>query len=329
MKGLKRFFVMGILGLLCLGFVLPTFGEGKQEEKFPSREVEIMVPWAAGGATDIVFRTFTTVIPKYLGVPIIITNKPGGAAVPGYVEAMTKKPDGHYIVAWATPSITVTHMQQTPYDASSFEPIINIATAPVWFLAPAKSPYKDLRDLVADAKKRPGQVNLGNAGSGGGTHMIALAFETVAGCKFNHVPHAGGGPTITAAVAGQVDAITVGPPEGVAQLAAGQLKCLGVFSEKRLSQFPDYPTAKEQGIDFAMGQWRGLAALKGTPPERIKKIHDAFKAAMEDPEFKALAEKAGIILDYRSTADFKKLVEQENKFYETIVKSAKLGTKYK
>jgi len=159
--------------------------------------------------------------------------------------------------------------------------------------------------------------------------MIALAFETVAGCKFNHVPHAGGGPTVTAAVAGQVDAITVGPPEGVAQLEAGQLKCLGVFTDKRLAQFPNYPTAKELGFDFAMGQWRGLAALKGTPPERIKKLHDAFKAAMDDPEFKALADKAGIILDYRNTADFKKLVERENQFYETIVKTAKLGSKYK
>jgi len=145
----KRWFVLGLTGVLFLGLVLSAFAEGKQEEKFPSREVEIMVAWAAGGATDIVFRTFSPVIPKYLGVPIIITNKPGGAAVPGYVEAMTKKPDGHYIVAWCTASITVTHMQETPYDATTFEPIINISTAPVWFLAPANSPYKDLRDLVA------------------------------------------------------------------------------------------------------------------------------------------------------------------------------------
>ncbi|GAB4363564.1 MAG: tripartite tricarboxylate transporter substrate binding protein [Spirochaetales bacterium] len=325
----RRSIFMGLAMVLFLCTTLGIGAEGKQEEKFPSREVEIMIPWAAGGATDTVFRTFVPVIKKYLGVPIIITNKPGGAAVPGYVEALTKKPDGHYIVAWATPSVTVTHMQETPFDVSSFEPIINIATAPVWFLAPANSPYKDLRDLVADAKKRPGQVNLGNAGSGGGTHMIALSFESAAGCKFNHVPHAGGAPAVAAAVAGQVDAISVGPPEGVAQMAAGQLKCLGVFSEKRLPQFPDYPTAKEQGIDFAMGQWRGLAALKGTPPERIKILHDAFKAAMEDPEFIAMAEKAGIVLDYKGTEEFKKLVEKENKFYETIVKSARLGKKYK
>ncbi|MFA5851696.1 MAG: tripartite tricarboxylate transporter substrate binding protein [Spirochaetales bacterium] len=311
-------------------FLLAALCVGAQTKnvKFPEREIEIMVPWAAGGATDVMARIFAPVIQKYLGVPILITNKPGGAAVPGYVEAMTKKNDGYYIVAWATPSITVTHMQKTPYDANSFEPIIDVVMAPVWFLAPANSPYKNLKDLVDDAKKRPGMVNLGNAGAGGGTHMIALAFESAAGVKFNHVPYSGGGPAVTAAVAGQVDAITCGPPEGVPQLAAGQLKCLGIFAESRLKEFPNYPTAMELGYDFAMGQWRGLAALKGTDPARIKILHDAFKAAMEDPEFIKLAAQSGLLLDYRNTEDFRKLIQKEDAYYLKVVKENKLGSKY-
>ena len=137
--------VLLLLSTLCLG--------AQPKEKFPTREIEIMVPWAAGGATDLMVRIFSPVIQKYLGVPILITNKPGGAAVPGYVEAMTKKPDGYYLVAWATPSITVTHMQKTPYDANSFEPIINIVTAPVWFLAPASSPYNIFKEVSYESKK--------------------------------------------------------------------------------------------------------------------------------------------------------------------------------
>ena len=324
---MKRF--SSAILVFCVLSVLGIHAEGQKEAKFPEREIEIMVPWAAGGATDVTFRVFTGVIQKYLGVPMLISNKPGGAAVPGYVEAMTKKPDGHYLVAWATPSITVTHMQNTPYDAATFEPVLNIVTAPVWFLAPANSPYKDLKDLVAAAKANPGKISLGNAGSGGGTHMIALAFGSAAGVTFNHVPHAGGGPTVTAAVAGQVDVITVGPPEGVPQLAGGQLKCLGVFSEKRLAEFPDYPTAKELGIDFAMGQWRGLAVPKGTDPAKIKVLHDAFKSAMADPEFLALAKKSGLILDYRDTEAFRQLVQKENDYYMKVVKDNKLGNKYK
>ncbi len=315
--------------VFCVLAAAVLMADGTKEAKFPEREIEIMVPWGAGGATDVTFRSFSGVIQKYLGVPMIITNKPGGAAVPGYVEAMTKSADGHYLVAWATPSITVTHMQNTPYDSTTFEPVLNIVTAPVWFLVPANSPYKNLADLVADAKKRPGMINLGNAGTGGGTHMIALAFESAAGVKFNHVPHAGGGPTVTAAVAGQVDVITVGPPEGVPQLASGQLRCLGVFSDQRLEKFPDYPTAKELGIPFSMGQWRGLAVPKGTDPRKIKVLHDAFKAAMADPEFLAIAAKSGLLLDYRDTASFRKLVQEQNEIYKTIVQSNKLGDKYK
>ncbi|MEN6499657.1 MAG: tripartite tricarboxylate transporter substrate binding protein [Rectinema sp.] len=312
--------VLFLLASLCAG--------AQTKEKFPEREIEIMVPWSAGGATDLMVRIFSPVIQKYLGVPILVTNKPGGAAVPGYVEAMTKKADGYYLVAWATPSITITHMQKTPYDANSFEPILNVVMAPVWFLAPASSPYNTLKDLVEDAKKRPGKINLGNAGAGGGTHMIALAFESAVGVKFNHVPYAGGAPAVTAAVAGQVDVITCGPPEGVPQLEAGQLKCLGVFSEKRLAEFPNYPTAIELGYDFAMGQWRGLAAPKGTDPARIKILHDAFKAAMEDPEFIKLAAQSGLLLDYRNTEDFRKLIQKEDAYYKKIVKENKLGSKY-
>jgi len=315
--------------LVSVFVLLAALNVGAQQKKFPERELEVMVPWAAGGATDVMVRIFAPVIQKYLGVPLLVTNKAGGAAVPGYVEAMTKKNDGHYLVAWATPSLTVTHMQKTPYDANTFEPIIDIVMAPVWFLAPANSPYKNLKDLVEDAKKRPGMVNLGNAGAGGGTHMIALAFESAVGVKFNHVPHSGGGPAVTAAVAGQVDVITCGPPEGVPQLAAGQLKCLGVFSEARLVEFPNYPTAMELGYDFAMGQWRGLAALKGTDPAKIKILHDGFKAAMADPEFIRLAAQSGLLLDYRNTEDFRKLIQKEDDYYEKVVKDNKLGSKYK
>jgi tripartite-type tricarboxylate transporter receptor subunit TctC len=298
-------------------------------QDFPSRDVELMVPWAAGGATDVVFRSMVPVLPKYLKKQLLIVNIPGGGAVAGYVEALTKRNDGHYMVAWATPSIAKVHMSKVPYSAESFVPVINIATAPCWILVPKNSPYKSLKDLVADAKAKPGKVNLGNAGAGGGTHLIALAFEKTAGVAFNHVPHAGGGPTIVAGVAGHVDAIIASPPEGVPQMQAGDLRAIGVFSDGRLKGFPDVATAKEQGIDFALGQWRGIAALKGTDPKRIKAVHDAIKATIDDPEFKAIADKAGILLDYKSTADFTPFVAAQDKYYETLVKTNKLGDRYK
>jgi tripartite-type tricarboxylate transporter receptor subunit TctC len=324
---MKRFEIaLLVLVLTLTGGIL--FAGGQTEEVYPSREIELMVPWSVGGSTDIVFRTFLMVLPKYLKAPVIIVNRPGGGAVPGYTEAMGKKPDGYYYVAWATPSITKVHMSKCPYDAYTFEPVINLVSAPCWLLVPADSPYRTLKDLLDDARKRPGQVNVGNAGAGGGTHMIVLAFEKAAGVKFNHVPHAGGGPTVVAAVGGHVDAINVSPPEGVAQLEGRQLRCLAVFSKERLEAFPDYPTAIEQGVDFSLGQWRGIGAIKGTDPAKIKVIHDAFRATMEDEDFKTLADKAGILLDYKGTEEFRKWIAEQDALYEDIVKSNKLGDRY-
>ncbi len=303
-------------------------GEAEIEDEYPTREIELMVPWGAGGATDIVFRTFASVVPEYLGSSIIIDNKPGGAAVPGYTEALQRRGDGYYFVAWATPSITVTHMRETPFTAESFEPVINLVSAPIWILVPGDSPYESLPDLIEDAQNRPGEVNLGNAGAGGGTHMIALAFEQEADVSFNHVPHDGGGPAVTAAVGGHVDAISVGPPEGVSQLESGDLRCLAVFSPERVSHFPDYPTAREQGVDFTLGQWRGIAAPADTPREYIDHVHDAFRAAMEDETFLKLAEDAGLLLDYMGTEEFTAWVKEQDAFYEDLIRTHGLGERY-
>ncbi len=305
------------------------FANMASADEYPNREIELMIPWGVGGSTDIVFRTMLGVLPKYLKEPVIIVNRPGGGAVPGYTEASTKKNDGYYTLAWATASITKTHMTNTPYNVDTFEPIINIVTSPCWILVPAKSPYKTLSDMIADAKARPGKVNLGNAGAGGGTHMIALAFEKAAGVKFNHVPHKGGGPTVIAAVGGHVDAINVGPPEGVGQLASGDLRALAMFSPERIAAFKDVPTAKEQGVDFHLSQWRGLAAPKGTDPAKIKVLHDAIKATMDDPAFQKLAKKAGMMLDYKGGQGFVNFVKEQDEFYKGLIKSNKMGNKYK
>ena len=153
--------------------------------------------------------------------------------------------------------------------------------------------------------------------------MIAAAFETTAGVKFNHVPFAGGGPSVTALLGGHIDAVSVSPPEGVSNVQAGTLRIIALFSEKRLALFPDVPTVKEQGIDFAMGQWRGLAAPKGTPPGVIKILHDAFKKGMEDPQFLETAKKMSVNLQYMGPDDLAKLMASDHEFYGKLVKEMK------
>lgn len=316
------------LPLFFLFLIMTNNIQVQAAEKFPTREIEIMVPWAAGGATDVVFRTFAAVIPKYLGVPLIIVNRPGGGAVPGYVEAMKKKNDGYYLVAWATPSLTKVHMSKVPYDHKTFDPVIMVAHNPCWILVPKDSPYNNLKDFISAAKANPGKISMANAGAGGGYHLVALAFESDMGIQLVHVPYKGGAPSIVATVGKHVDSVMCSPPEGIPQVKAGELKALGVFAKKRLKDFPDLPTGEEQGVKFYMGMWRGVGIPKGADKKIVKKLHDAFKATMDDPEFQKMAEKAGFMLEYKNTKDFAKFIEEQDKYYMNLIKSKKLGDRY-
>jgi tripartite-type tricarboxylate transporter receptor subunit TctC len=166
-------------------------------------------------------------------------------------------------------------------------------------------------------------ITVGNSGAGGGVHLIALAFEKTAGVKFNHIPFAGGGPSVTALLGGHVNAVSVSPPEGIEHVKAGKLKIIALFAEKRFELFPNVPTVKEQGVDFVMGQWRGLVASKGAPPDVIKKLHDAFKKGMDDPVFQKNAKDMAINLHYLGPEAFGKLMAHDHDFFGDLIKSMK------
>lgn len=298
--------------------------------KYPTKSVEIIVPWDAGGATDVLFRALGSAFPKYANnQQLIVKNVPGGGAAIGYTEAMKSKGDGYSIVAAASPMVAKIHMSNVKFDTQTFAPVILVADNPCMIMVPADSPYKNLKDFLEDAKKRPGEVTVGNGGSGGGTHLAALAFENAVDVKFKHVPFPGGGPSITAVMGKHIDSVMVSAPEGIPQAQAGQLRILGVFGDKRLAKFANVPTAKEQGVDFKFSMWRGVLAPKDTPPELIKQLHDIFKKCMEDASFKAKAEELSVDLLYLGTEDFAKFLKSEDAQYMNLIKKAKLGDRYK
>jgi tripartite-type tricarboxylate transporter receptor subunit TctC len=187
------------------------------------------------------------------------------------------------------------------------------------FQVQAQAPWKTLQEFLDYARRNPGLITVGNSGAGGGVHLIALAFEKAAGVKFNHIPFAGGGPSVTALLGGHINAVSVSPPEGIPQVKAGKLRIIALFSEKRMSDFPDVPTVREQGVDFALGQWRGLAAPKGTPPEVIRILHDAFKKGMEDPAFVKNAADMSVTLAYIGPADFGRLMAADHERFGKLV----------
>lgn len=307
-----------LVAALLLGGTPPV-----QASDFPTKEVQIIVPWAAGGATDLIFRALATTTANYLGKAVVVVNRPGGGGAVGYTEAANAAPDGYTLVSAITPLAILPHQVKTTFTFNSFDPVINVCTDPSMFLTRPDAPWKDLKEFVAYAKRHPNMVTVGNSGAGGGVHLVALAFEKAAGVQFNHIPFPGGGPSVTALMGGHINAVCVSPPEGIPQVQAGKLKIIALFADKRLALFPDVPTVKEQGIDFAMGMWRGLAAPKGTPPDVRKKLHDAFAKGMEDPAFKKSAADMAVTIRYLGPEDFGKLMASDHGFYGQLVKEIK------
>jgi len=290
---------------------------------FPTKEVQIIIPWAAGGATDLIFRALGVTAGKYLNKAVVVVNRPGGGGAVGYTDGMKAKPDGYMLTAAVTPLCILPHQTTTAFTYKDFEPILNVVSDPSMFLVRADAPWKDLREFVDYAKKNPDMITVGNSGAGGGVHLVALAFENAAGIKLNHIPFSGGGPSVTALLGGHINAVSVTPPEGVPQIRAGQLRVIALFANQRLAMFPDVPTVKEQGINFTMGMWRGLAAPKGTPPDVIQKLHDSFKKAMDDPEFQAKAKEMSILLSYLGPKDFGALMARDDEFLGKLIKGMK------
>jgi tripartite-type tricarboxylate transporter receptor subunit TctC len=310
--------IIGLFLTLILLVSIPLHAVG-----FPTKEVQVIIPWAAGGATDLIFRALAPYAAKHLGKAVVIVNRPGGGSAVGYTEGAKAKADGYTLTSAVTPLTILPHQVTTAYTFKDFEPIINVVSDPSMFLIRSDMPWKNVREFVDYAKKNPNMITVGNSGAGGGVHLVALAFERAAGVKFNHIPFSGGGPSVTAILGAHINAVSVSPPEGIEHVKAGKLKIIALFAEKRLEMFPDVPTVKEQGIDFAMGMWRGLAAPKGTPPDVIKKLHDAFKLGMEDPAFKKTASDMAVNLAYLGPEAFGKLMANDHEFYGKLVKEIK------
>ena len=313
---LKRIF--SILFVLSLIGAMPIFAAD-----FPTKEVQIIIPWAAGGATDLIFRALAATTGKYLGKAVVVVNRPGGGGAVGYTEGAQAKPDGYMLISAVTPLTILPHQVSTAFTYKNFEPIINVVDDPSMFLVRSDAPWKSLKEFLDFAKKNPNMITVGNSGAGGGVHLVALAFEKAAGVKFNHIPFSGGGPSVTALLGAHINAVSVSPPEGISHVQAGKLKIIALFAEKRFEMFLDVPTVKEQGIDFAMGMWRGLAAPKGTPPDVIKKLHDAFKQGMDDPVLRKNAKDMAVNLSYLSPENFGKLMAADHEFYGKLVKEIK------
>jgi len=286
---------------------------------YPEKEITIIVPWAAGGGTDLIARFMADLMEKDLGKPVVVVNKPGGGGLVGFKQIAAAPPDGY------TLGITTNSQILQKYSASSYQdwremaPIALHNYDPSGFTVKAEAPWKNIKEALDWAKANPGKMRVANSGPGAIWHVAAALLGSKTGVQFTHVPYAGANPASVAVAGGHVEATSVSPAEVGTLVRGGKLRILAIAADKREPLFPDVPTLKESGIDFAFGVWRCLVGPKNTPKEVISKLEASTKKAVNDPRFKDFMTKNGFGQMYLGPAESAALMAQDEKDFEKIV----------
>jgi tripartite-type tricarboxylate transporter receptor subunit TctC len=288
---------------------------------YPGKPIELIVPVAAGGGTDIVGRAFAESAKKYLPQqPMIVVNKPGASGAVGTGELINARPDGYKIGIIICEITIIPNLGITKYTASDLRPIARLNADPSAITVRADAPWQTVEEFIADARKRKDPVTVANAGTGSIWHMAAAAFAEKIGLPVNHVPFLGAAPAVVALLGGHVDSITVSPGEVAQHVAAGKLRTLAVMSDQRVGGlFEKVPTLKERGIDLSVGVWRGLAVPKATPPDIVRTLSEVAAKAADDAVFRDTLAKANLGWAYADTAAFQKVIDRDRAFYAELV----------
>jgi tripartite-type tricarboxylate transporter receptor subunit TctC len=256
-------------------------------DKYPDRPIRIIVPFAAGGSTDILARSIGQRFTEAWGQPVIVDTRPGASAMIGTAAAAKSDPDGYtLIIVVSTHTTNPALNARMPYDAlKDFEPISLLARTPVVVYANPAFPADDLKGLAAIGKAKSMALNFGSAGTGSMTHLTAEMLKVSAGIDMTHVVYRGGTPALTDVVAGQIPMTFATVAQALPQYRAGQVKALGVSSPARYSSVPEIPTFREQGFDVVAAEWFGLLAPAGTPKPIVAKLNAEVRRIMAQPNF--------------------------------------------
>jgi len=298
---------------VCLiALALVAFASGAAA--YPDRPVKLIVPWAAGGDTDAIFRPFGQQLQKHLGATVVIANVTGASGTAGAREAKAAPPDGYtlYAIHDYIHSTYYTGVADVAY--SDFEPICSVSNTPSVLTASPKTKWSSWQELLADAKARPGQISVG-ATLGSTSHFFPALIEKQAGIKFKYVSYEGLAPRMNAILGGHID-LTDSNLTQKGKVEAGQLKFLAVATEKRLPDAGNVPTLKELGVNVVYAVTRGVMVPRGTPAEIVAKLEGACGKATAEPKFAEDMAKQGTFvrqMDRKAYAEFLKQNDELNK----------------
>lgn len=318
---MRKSISFALVALLVVSLFAAGCGGAKKEEvKYPTKPIELIVPFAAGGGTDAVGRALAESLKGILKQDVVVVNKTGGGGAVGMAEGLKAKPDGYTLTMVTREVVSLPLQGQAPFKTFDFKLIGNVNTDPTVIVVSSTSKYKTIEDLLADLKANPGKLNFAASVT---PNFYALQFADAAKVSFVTIPFPGAAPALTEVLAGRADFGIYGPGEVKAQVDAGKLLPLAVMAEKRFDGLKDVPTLKEKGMDAVTGTYRGIAVPPQTPDEVTKVLEDALAKAVKDPKFVEFMNKSFLGIDYKNAADYKKFLESDVKVLGPIIELGK------
>lgn len=309
----------GILSVAGV-FLLLSAGWGAAQDKFPERAIQFIIPWAAGGGGTVNAQLLQPQFEKAINGSIQIVNKPGGGGTIGWNFLANSPLDGYTTGIVNQSFILTQYTTRTGVSHKRVDPLLMVVDMSPVLAVKVDAPWKTFKEYISYAKANPGKVQMGNSGVGANYHTSALGLEMVTGVKFTHVPFRGSGPMVTALLGGHVDSAIAEISTFLPLVQANKVRLLLVGSTERNFAVPDVPCIKEEGYEQVMvGAWYVWVVPKGVPKDRAKKLHDAFKAAMESKAYRDYYKKQGGVVRYMPPEELPAFLEKEDKALKKII----------
>ncbi len=300
---------------------------GAWGQSYPTRPIKLVVPFSAGGSTDLIARLVAEQLRRELGQPVIVENRAGAAGALGTAEVARSEPDG-YTLAVATVSTMIVYLathEKPEYTLETFAPVTNMASMPNVITVAPSFPAKNLTEFIAVLKASPGKYSFATSGIGSINHMLGESFQGGAGVKLIHVPYKGSGPAIQDVMGGQVDILFDQFPSSKVFIDSGKLRAVGVITPQRVPGYPDVMTMEDAGMKgFTDEAWYGILAPAKVPPEVLSRLTDAMKKVMAQSELRARLEQVGARPVGNSPAEFAAQIRSEVARMKQLVKERQI-----
>jgi tripartite-type tricarboxylate transporter receptor subunit TctC len=296
-----------------------SFNIQAQEAPFPQKgPLEITVLFPAGSSADVTARLLADGMSRELGQRVLVVNRPGAGGAIGYKYVASQKADG-YALVWNSNSISTSyHSGQLGFDYKAFDAVARVLSESVVLAVRADSKTATLKELVAEAKRKPKSISVGHSGIGSHTHISLVSLFSAAGVEVTEVPF-GAAQVVPSLLGGHVDAVVQFPGALAAPIKQAQVKLLAALTQARDPAWPDVPTAREQGYDVALDAWRGIAVPRGTPAEVISRLESSIRKTVESTEFTAAAAKLGVRPAFMPAGEFSELIAKEDAFLSRLM----------